>query len=119
MQHFFQYIVKIRQQWFYKLLLLLFIICTFNIAKAQQYNLVPNPSFEQYNFCPVEYSAYTGYNSKPDIWYKPDTRGATYFNACANGFSFNYNGMPLNFFGGGIQLPAGENWEWVYCYVLL
>jgi len=65
------------------------------VTKAQfsPYNLVPNPSFEQYNFCPSDNSLYTALNSKPDAWYKPDKRGARYYNACANN---NVTGMPYN-----------------------
>lgn len=70
----------------------------------QQYNLVPNSSFEQYTNCP--YYLANLQNDKPDYWYKPDSRGARYFNACANGYDNNYNGMPINFFWGGAKLST-------------
>jgi len=68
-------------------------------AQFSPYNLIPNPSFEQYTNCP--YYLANLRNDKPDYWYKPDLRGARYFNACANGYDYNYNGMPVNFGGGG------------------
>jgi len=67
------------------------------IAQFSPYNLVPNPSFEAYNNCPIGATIYDALNDKPDFWYKPDSRGARYFNACANGFSNDRNGMPINF----------------------
>jgi hypothetical protein len=82
----------------------LFICCL--IGKGQQqYNLVPNYSFEQYNFCPLENNLYYIFNTKPDYWYKPDLRGATYFNSCAN-VNVGSNGlpemgMPVNLVGSG------------------
>ncbi|HNN31803.1 MAG TPA: hypothetical protein PKJ70_07940 [Chitinophagaceae bacterium] len=66
-------------------------------AQFSSYNLVPNPSFENYNCCPVDIYTAT-YGCKPDIWYEPDKRGATYFNTCANN---NLTGVPVNFFLGG------------------
>ena len=75
-----------------------FVLCITCMGQ-QQYNLVPNYSFEQYTNCP--YNLANLWNDKPDYWYKPDLRGARYFNACANGYDYNYNGMPVNFWGGG------------------
>lgn len=74
------------------------IIYVCSVPIYAQYNLVPNPSFEQYTNCP--YNLANLWNDKPDYWYKPDLRGARYFNACANGYDYNYNGMPVNFWGG-------------------
>lgn len=70
----------------------------------QQYNLVPNYSFENYNCCPVDVYTAT-YACKPDIWYEPDKRGATYLNTCANN---NLTGVPVNFGGGGIAFNIQE-----------
>ena len=76
--------------------------CSIFCSKAQQqYNLVPNYNFEDFNFCPTNYTIYTASNCTALSWYKPDISGAIYFNACANGYSNNYNGMPINFGGGG------------------
>ncbi len=77
---------------------LVFILFCFNAANAQT-NLVPNPSFEQYTTCPI-----SNRNDKPDYWYKPDYRGAAYFNACANVSAPN-NGVPahLTVSGNGFQ----------------
>lgn len=70
-------------------------------AQFSPYNLVPNPSFEQYTNCPYYLDNINARNDKPDIWYKPDLRGARFFHACANGYDNNNNGMPVNFGGGG------------------
>ncbi|MBW7952597.1 MAG: hypothetical protein H3C56_08590, partial [Chitinophagaceae bacterium] len=66
-----------------------------------QYNLVPNYSFEQYTSCPSRITIEAYLNSKPDFWYKPDKRGAAYYNACANGQNYDSDGVPVNFGGGG------------------
>ena len=58
-----------------------------------QENLVPNPSFEQYTHCPSGTR-----NDKPDIWYKPDKRGAGYKNACADD---TISGVPFHYTAGG------------------
>jgi hypothetical protein len=63
------------------------------IAKAQPVNLVSNPSFENFNFCP---------NSLGDIpnafWDKAPfhTGSSDYFNACATVFTCD---VPTNTFG--------------------
>ena len=76
--------------------------CSIFCSKAQQqYNLVPNYSFELYENCPTSYELADALHDKPSYWYKPDKRGARYFNACANGFSNNNNGIPVNLAGGG------------------
>lgn len=64
-----------------------------------QNNLVPNPSFEQYLVCPMNNNVYNTLNSKPTFWYKPDKRGAVYFNICNNNPPFD--GIPYNGFGSG------------------
>ena len=79
-----------------------------SIANAQfsPHNLVPNPSFENYNCCPVDiYTA--AYVCKPEFWYGIDKGGVgiTYLNACANN---NITGVPVNF-GGGAQLSISPN----------
>ncbi len=53
-----------------------------------QTNLVPNPSFEQYTTCPI-----SSRNDKPNIWYKPDYRGAGYYNACSDS---SVSGVPIH-----------------------
>ncbi|MBX2931483.1 MAG: T9SS type A sorting domain-containing protein [Chitinophagaceae bacterium] len=83
-------------------------------AQFSPYNLVPNPSFEQYDNCPIESSNFK--NDKPNFWYKPDLRGATYYNACANN---NITGVPANFGGGGynFQYPrTGNGYIAMYYY---
>jgi len=70
-----------------------------SIANAQfsPYNLVPNPSFENYDCCPINTVA--AYYCKPEIWYKPDNvLNAKYYNSCANN---NITGVPVHTGGGG------------------
>ncbi len=72
-----------------------------------QTNLVPNSSFEQYTNCP-RYSNLDiniQKNNTPDIWYKPDFKGASYLNSCTNNDTL---GVPLN-----QSSPTGEQ-----CYQL-
>lgn len=63
-----------------------FIFCS---KAQQQYNLVPNYSFEEYTHCPSRITLESLKNSNPDYWYKPDTRGSGYLNACANGLNYD------------------------------
>ncbi len=81
-----------------QLLLLGFVFFFFN-AVFSQTNLVPNASFEQYTNCPYnrDYDEYR--NGKPDFWFKPDNRYATYLNACAN--DSIYGGVPFHQLAGG------------------
>ena len=75
-------------------------------AQFSSYNLVPNPSFENYNCCPVDiYTA--AYVCKPEFWYGIDKGGLgiTYLNACANN---NITGVPINFWGGGSAINIPE-----------
>lgn len=73
---------------------LLFAVVLGSAAQAQ--NLVPNPSFEEYELCPDFHQIIyvTGWNES--FFNSPD-----YFNACAEG---SPGGVPLN--GMGYQLPA-------------
>lgn len=80
-------------------------------CSAQSPNLVPNPSFEQYNNCPsslagVNYSP--GYTSFPTVqgWVSPIKNGSPdYFNTCAA--SSSYVHVPQNAFGN--QSPRNGN----------
>ncbi|MFN3939680.1 MAG: hypothetical protein ACK4IY_03770, partial [Chitinophagales bacterium] len=53
-----------------------------------QYNLVPNPSFEDYNACPVSISGFS-YTADPyvDVWLSGSGGTSDYFNGCASDFS--------------------------------
>ncbi len=66
---------------FFKLLKQCTIFCAlfvFFIANGySQYNLVPNPSFEEYTNCPQGL-----YNEHPDYWFQPAGGGGGYLNAC-------------------------------------
>ncbi len=66
-------------------------------ARAQ-YNLVPNFSFEQYTKCPIPTDTR---GNKPDNWYKPDNRGAGYYNACAGSGPTVVCGVPSHATAGG------------------
>lgn len=69
------------------LLILLLIIGSFAFGQ----NLVPNPSFEEYNYCP------NGTNDPQAlaIWFNPTMATPDYYNACAN----NGGGVPVNDWG--------------------
>lgn len=65
-----------------------------------QTNLVPNPSFEQFTNCPVNFGSISNAKAaKADIWYKPDIKGASYYTLCTN--NQPYDGIPYNFLGEG------------------
>ncbi len=58
-------------------------------------NLVPNPSFEDYDSCPM----YTGQFFVVQDWYSPTSNSPDYFNSCWNE-SWNDNpDVPINRFG--------------------
>ena len=83
---------------FIKLLCGLVILLWMLPGKGQSsFNLVPNPSFEQYSVCPS-----ASISDKPDIWYKPDLNGAGYLNACSPS---NLSGVPIHYTtaGSGFQ----------------
>src|ERR1051326_874153 len=60
-------------------------------------NLVPNPSFEQYDTCPNYYSQI--YHAIP--WFHPTAGTSDYFNVCIDTSAIygNYLGVPQNFIG--------------------
>lgn len=60
----------------------------FSIQIQAQYNLVPNPSFEDYNACPVSISgfSYTA-DTYVDLWLSGHGGTSDYFNACAADFT--------------------------------
>lgn len=62
-----------------------------------QYNLVPNPSFEDINACPVSISGFS-YSSDPyvDEWLSGDGGSSDYFNGCAS--SGSWVSVPDNLF---------------------
>jgi hypothetical protein len=62
------------------------------IVKSQ--NLVPNPSFEIYDFCPDDMTMTSVHKLLPD-WYLPTRGTSDYFNECAK---FQV-GVPQNFIG--------------------
>jgi len=59
---------------------------------AQTYNLVPNPSFEQYTVCPFYLT-----KPPPPPWYMPCHDGLVYCNSCCTD---TYASVPLNVVGG-------------------
>jgi hypothetical protein len=96
-----------------QLLILGFGLFFFNSTFSQT-NLVPNPSFEQYTICPINYPIFQYLNDKPDLWFKPDHRYATYLNACSN--DSIYGGVPFH------KLAGGNGFQYArtgYGYVLM
>ena len=91
--------------------------CSIFCSKAQQqYNLVPNYSFEQYTNCPSVGSLSEIKNSKPDIWYKPDYKFGAYFNGCATDIRVS---VPNNGLNGGGQFSVPKNRKCLCRYILL
>ena len=80
-----------------------FLLSIITNAQFSPYNLVPNPGFEQYTNCP--YLNDNSQNNEPSIWYKPDIKGARYYNSCTGN---NTTGVPVNFGGGGIIFNMQE-----------
>lgn len=67
-----------------KLLLLPALLLSIHLCA--QYNLVPNPSFEDYNTCPFSISGFDFYSDTyVDDWYSAGGGTSDYFNACADG----------------------------------
>jgi len=81
-----------------QLLVLGFVLFFFNTAFSQT-NLVPNYSFEEFTDCPFNISIYQKLNIKPNVWFKPDNRYASYINACSN--DSIYGGVPNHLLAGG------------------
>lgn len=69
--------------------LLILFLCIGSFAFSQ--NLVPNPSFEEYDYCP------TGTNDPQAVatWFNPTMATPDYYNACAS----NGGGVPINDWG--------------------
>src|ERR1044072_4409858 len=52
-------------------------------------SLIPNSSFEAYNYCPYEYSQL----SAVDNWIQPSATTSDYYNTCANYYNiYSYSG---------------------------
>lgn len=75
---------------------------------AQQ-NLIPDPSFEQYEYCPVS----GDFNNHFEIltyWYSP-TYSSAYFHPCAE-----YSSLSVPYNGGGFQEPhSGKGYAGIVC----
>jgi len=69
----------------------------FNVD-AQNYNFVPNPSFEEYYHCPGDKELHLIFSNLSDCkdWYNPSHASPDYYNKCATDFLYsvphNYNG---------------------------
>lgn len=68
------------------------IIVLFSFESMTQDNLVPNGSFEEYNWCPIGIADF----SVKD-WYIPNLASSDYFNTCSS--SLGDSGVPKNFIG--------------------
>ena len=88
-----------------KLLLLFFTfsLSLFMYLQVHAQNLVPNPSFEQYDSCPDN----TDCNLSDAIGWSCYNSCVVYFNSCAPNSYYNYNGVPYN--PAGFQYPASGN----------
>jgi gliding motility-associated-like protein len=78
----------------------IFLFFTITTLKAQE-NLVPNGSFEEYNWCPSFASGYNINASK--FWNSPTLASPDYLNACSTDFDFTLNqyyfSVPQNGYG--------------------
>lgn len=84
---------------------------------AAQVNLVPNPSFEDYNDCPVGISGFSyGDDLYADDWYSAGAGTSDYFHACAGPGSWVY--VPDNLFTDDQPAHTGEAYGgfWVDLY---
>ena len=80
---------------------ILLLVCFFAVLRGAGQNLVPNPSFEEYNTCP---------NINPDIgssnnWINPTGYSPDYFNSCdpnANNYSIPENAYGFQFAKSGV-----------------
>jgi Secretion system C-terminal sorting domain len=80
-----------------------FVVVFFTYCVCSGQNLVPNPSFEDLDSCPLNASNWLlrTVNYAPP-WFQPTTGTSDYYNSCANttptSFGY-YTGVPGNFFG--------------------
>lgn len=83
------------------------------LQSAGQVNMVPNPSFEDTNYCPQG----IGWILASQFWYSPSTSTPDYFNVCANIFPPGSAGVPTN--NSGYQIPrTGEAYAGFVTYAL-
>jgi hypothetical protein len=77
-----------------------------------QYNLVPNPSFEQYTNCPSYGTLSELKNNKPNLWYKPDFKTGIYYNSCSGLVPEHATSTGISY-----QMPrTGNAYIGVYCF---
>jgi hypothetical protein len=88
-------IITLNKQNSLKILLTFFLILIRFICLKSQVNLVPNPSFEQYNICPIG-GLFNPINNGPADWYSVDKGYSSYFNACA---TIGYGNVPYTYYG--------------------
>lgn len=72
----------------------LLILFLFIVSFAFSQNLVPNPSFEQYDYCPTGMADFDAVSK----WFSPTKASPDYFNVCANSLG-NGAGVPENEIG--------------------
>ena len=81
-----------------------------NFLLIQAQNLIPNPSFDQYQQCPP----YLGQIHQAIAWDSPNFATSDYFHACSD--SANGNGVPANRFG--TQQPvSGEGYAGIRLWI--
>jgi hypothetical protein len=85
---------------------LLFFIVSIHFCNAQ-FNLVNNPSFEQYSICPNSQNGLVN----PTFWYQPSNQAGVYSNACSNDTCFK---VPYNCVKSYNYQPARSGQALVY-----
>jgi OOP family OmpA-OmpF porin len=90
---------------------LFFLLCFSGIASQAQ-NLVPNPSFEEYDVCPMALTVTRMVG--PLYWYQPTAGSADYFNSCAK--NRGVCGVPRNKLGYQ-EARTGQGYCGFICYL--
>ncbi len=98
----------------YKYLLVAVLFCCSYQAKAQTFNLVPNPSFEVYDTCPYSNLGSQIYLAIP--WTGPQVNSTDYLNACSPVFGvpiagINYQYARTGVAYAGIWTKEGTNYR--------
>ena len=87
-----------------RILLSIFVLCTYCICNGQ-INLVPNPSFEEYNHCPdmIDEAKYAYWTGLDTVWSPPDWAHAIfgapeYCNVCSSNLAVTIPGDHTGYF---------------------
>lgn len=108
------------------LVLLLFCLITLNAATVYSQNLVPNPSFEEYDVCPGDFSK-AAYEFRVKYWQSANLGTPDNFNDCSNGEAdvpYNWAGVSQPYQGMGyvgiyLWMNTNNNYrEYLQCKLL-